>query len=229
MKTMRQYLLYSSSAHFSFLLLLLLITNGHFASKKKAVYYIDFIGPAKIQTAAAVKSVRSIKKTSKPAIKKTEAKKAPQEPKVEKVKEEPALPLPKPSMLEKANTLFFNDKKEVQETMREPEALGSAEPSGIRTDFSDFPYPWYISLVRNSLSNKWMTKMPSSGDMRAVIFFSIKRDGTIKNLKVEKTSGNRLFDNAALSSVESAAPFDSLPDDFIEKKLSVHVEFKTME
>ncbi|MEA3307155.1 MAG: energy transducer TonB, partial [Elusimicrobiota bacterium] len=144
----------------------------------------------------------------------------------EKKKEEPVLPLPKPSMLEKVNTLFFSDKKKVKETLSEN---SSSESGGIRTDFSDFPYPWYISLVRNALSNKWMTKMPSSGDMRAIIFFSIKRDGTIKNLKVEKSSGNRLFDNAALSSVESAEPFDVLPADFLEKKLSVHVEFKTIE
>ena len=129
-------------------------------------------------------------------------------------------------MLEKANTLFFSNKEEIKEVSSEP---GSAEPSGISADFSDFPYPWYISLVRNSLSNKWMTKMPSSGEMTAVIFFNIKRNGTIKGLKVEKSSGNRLFDNAALNSVESSAPFEVLPDDFLEKNLSVHVEFKTME
>jgi periplasmic protein TonB len=224
MKTMRQYILYSSSAHFSFLLLILLITNGHFASKKKAVYYIDFIGPAKIQNATAVRSRKTIKKSA--AIKKTVKKKVIEKPKEAKIIKETVLPLPKPSMLEKANALFFSNKKEVKEILSEP---GSQEPSGIRTDFSNFPYPWYISLVRNSLSDKWMTKMPSSGNMQAVIFFSIKRDGTIKSLKVEKSSGNRLFDNAALSSVDSAAPFDILPDDFLDKTLSVHVEFKTME
>ncbi len=228
---MRQYILYSSSAHFSFLILLFLITNGPFADKKKAVYYIDFIGPSKIQNATAVRSHKTIKKS--PAIKKTVKKKviekpkeAIEQPKEAKIKEEPDLPLPKPSMIEKANALFFSDKKEVKEILSEP---ASQEPSGIRTDFSNFPYPWYISLVRNSLSNKWMTKMPSSGNIQAVIFFNIKRDGTIKSLKVEKSSGNRLFDNAALNSVESAAPFDILPDDFLDKTLSVHVEFKTMD
>ncbi len=174
-----------------------------------------------------IKSRRTIKKTVKPTIKKSKETKPIQKPQAEQKKEEPALPLPKPSMLEKANTLFFSDKEEVKEETAIEN--GSAEPSGISTDFSDFPYPWYISLVRNALSDKWMTKMPSSGDMRAVIFFNIQRNGTIKNLKVEKSSGNRLFDNAALSSVESAAPFDVLPDDFHEKRLSVHVEFKTME
>ncbi|MCG2724898.1 MAG: TonB C-terminal domain-containing protein [Elusimicrobia bacterium] len=221
---MRQYLLYSSSAHFIILLLLLFAANGSFSTKKKAVYYIDFIGPSKIMN-ANVSPRNTIKKIPTPSIEKKEDKPIQKSTEEEK-KEEISMPLPKPSMLEKADALFFSDKKDLKETVIEN---SSEATNGIVADFSDFPYPWYISLVRNALSNQWMTKMPSSGDMSAVIFFNIIRDGTVKNLKVEKSSGNRLFDNAALSSVENAMPFEVLPDDFTEKKLSVHVEFKTME
>jgi TonB family protein len=83
--------------------------------------------------------------------------------------------------------------------------------------------------VREALWNSWTEKMPSGGDLRCTVRFSIMRDGSVKSVSVEKSSGNRLFDNAAESSVESAAPFPVLPEDFYEDKLNAHVEFKAMD
>lgn len=230
---MRQYLIYSSSLHFSLILALLFIAKTQTPSKK-AVYYIDFIGPSKIiNTRQAVTRKPAAKKVSKTSIKKPKAAK-PQISKKAAVAEIPPqetdIPLPKPSMLQNTEDLFSEDMEKMEDLKQVPAAEnGELEPSGVTANFSDFPYPWYISLIRNALSNEWMTKMPSSGTMRAVIRFDIIRDGSLKKLKVDKSSDNRLFDNAALNSVKSSAPFEALPDDFREKKLSVHVEFKTME
>jgi protein TonB len=98
--------------------------------------------------------------------------------------------------------------------------------TGISADFPDFPYPWYITQVRVSLWNEWSSRMPRSGDISAGIVFTIKRDGTIKKTKVENKSGNKLFDFAAISSVEQATPFPPLPKGYTKKDLVVHVEFK---
>ena len=71
--------------------------------------------------------------------------------------------------------------------------------------------------------------MPSGGSLRCTVRFTINRNGSIKGVSVEKTSGNRLFDNAAESSVHSAAPFAAARRFLYEDRLTVHVEFKAMD
>ena len=71
--------------------------------------------------------------------------------------------------------------------------------------------------------------MTSSGVLKCTVRFDIQRGGGVKAVSVERSSGNRLFDYAAETSVENAAPFPPLPDDFYEDDLTVHVEFKTTE
>lgn len=100
---------------------------------------------------------------------------------------------------------------------------------GVKAEFPDFPYPWYITQVRAALWNEWSGRMPRSGQVSAVAVFKIQRDGTIKNLKIEKSSGNKLFDFAATASVQNALPFPPLPDDYEKDELTVHVEFKIVE
>jgi len=99
----------------------------------------------------------------------------------------------------------------------------------VVADFSNFPYPWYITQVREALWTAWTARMPSSGLLKCTVKFDLLRKGSVKNVGVERSSGNRLFDYAAETSVENAGPFPPLPDDYYEDRLTVHVEFKTME
>jgi protein TonB len=55
--------------------------------------------------------------------------------------------------------------------------------------------------------------------------FEIGRDGTVTGLKVEKSSGNALYDQAALRAITDATPLPPLPDDFKESSLRVHLGF----
>jgi TonB family protein len=113
------------------------------------------------------------------------------------------------------------------------EPAAPAEPgeggTPLTTDAANFPYPWYITQVRESLWTAWTERMPSAGSLRCTMRFVITRSGAVKSVSVEKSSGNRLFDSAAESSVQAAAPFQTLPDDFLEDRLTVHVEFKAGE
>jgi TonB family protein len=113
----------------------------------------------------------------------------------------------------------------------EPEkpAAGGEGGTPLITDSANFPYPWYITQVREALWNSWTSRMPSAGSLRCTVRFSINREGDIKSVSVEKSSGNRLFDNAAESAAQAAAPFEPLPEDFFEDRLTVHVEFKAMD
>ncbi|HOW90621.1 MAG TPA: energy transducer TonB, partial [Elusimicrobiales bacterium] len=128
-------------------------------------------------------------------------------------------PLPPPSILNGSEQLIDSGGP----------AKTAENGSPVRADFSDFPYPWYITQVREALWNSWTQRMPSSGMLRCTVRFEIRRNGSVASSGVERSSGNRLFDHAAESSVENAAPFPALPDDFFEDTLTVHVEFKTTE
>ncbi|MHB0997589.1 MAG: energy transducer TonB [Elusimicrobiales bacterium] len=215
---MRSYLIYSSSAHFLLLAALFLLSRNVLQPRTDQAYYIDFVGPSKVVT------------MEKAALKEGPEEKAPaQQPK--KAAAAPAKPadaddfsggaLPKPSVLSGNAKLFEAEK-------REAEASGE-NGTPLVTDAANFPYPWYISQVREALWNAWTAKMPSGGGMRCTVRFTVTRSGAVKGIAVEKSSGNRLFDYAAETSVESAAPFPRLPDDFYEEKLTVHVEFKALD
>ncbi len=215
---MRNYLLYSSSAHFLFLAVFFIFARNSLTVKKQNSYFIDFIGPSRVVTmekANAAPGAEAIK---------PEAPKAPknraEEPKDDSFfSKNGSAPLPKPTVLGGTSKLF--------EPQSADKGAGN-NGSPVQADFSNFPYPWYITQVREALWNSWTEKMPSSGLLKCTVKFDIQRGGAVKDISVERSSGNRLFDYAAEASVENAGPFPSLPDDFYEDTLTVHVEFKTM-
>lgn len=214
---MRHYLLYSSYAHAAMLAALVIVSRNALTLQTKEAYYIDFIGPSKVVTMEKAALSEGKSGADLPAAKTAAAKAAPKAPKDEDDFSSGALP--KPSVLSGGAKLF------------EPEQgrSGGEEGTPIVTDSANFPYPWYITQVREILWNTWTSRMPSAGGLRCTVRFSILRDGTARAVSVEKSSGNRLFDTAAEGTVESAGPFPALPDDFFEEKLTVHVEFKAME
>jgi len=217
---MRHYLIYSSSAHVLLLAVFFIFARDSFTTKKQDAYFIDFIGPGRVVT---MEKAAAAEPGPEPTV--TEAQKAPkarpQEPKDDSLfSHSGGASLPKPSVLGGTARLFEP----------QPAAKGAGEAgSPVVTDFPNFPYPWYITRVREALWNSWTERMPSRGLLRCTIKFEIQRGGAAKAISVERSSGNRLFDSAAETSVENAGPFPPLPDDFYEDALTVHVEFKAME
>ncbi len=212
---MRQYLLYSSSAHFVLIALLLLLARHSFTARNEQAYYIDFVGPSSVVTMAKAEArpgPAAVPEKAKPA--------APKAPRAEKTDvndfAEPSGPLPKPSVLSSGAKLF---------TPAPAEQEGD-EGTPLVADAANFPYPWYITQVREALWNSWTERMPSGGTLRCTVRFRISKDGSVSGVSVETSSGNRLFDNAAESAAKAAAPFQPLPDGFTEDSLTVHVDFK---
>ncbi|MCX5785828.1 MAG: TonB family protein [Elusimicrobia bacterium] len=209
---MRQYLLYSSSTHFALLACFLFLTRTPFSVKNPEPYYIDFIGGSQVVTMEKAALKQGAQKTP-PSVR--------EKPRSEDAEDfsSSGKALQKPSVLTGSDKLF--------------EEAGKPGPEGetgstLITDTNNFPYPWFITQVREALWNAWSAKMPSGGALKCTVKFDILRGGAAKSITVEKSSGNRLFDYAAQSSVESAAPFPPLPEDFYEERLSVHVEFKAL-
>ena len=102
---------------------------------------------------------------------------------------------------------------------------GSPQGSGaITMQVSDFPFAWYLQAVQRKVIEKWAP--PTRGlEGRAVIVFEIGRNGEVRRPSVENSSGDALYDRAALRAITDANPFPPLPAEFKESALLIHLGF----
>jgi protein TonB len=100
---------------------------------------------------------------------------------------------------------------------------GSPQGTGPVTLDVDFPHAWYIRQVIQKISQYWDDQAHEG--TQPVIVFEIGRDGQVGRVGVERTSGNALYDQAAMRAIQNANPFPKLPDDFKAPPLRVHLSF----
>ena len=132
--------------------------------------------------------------------------------------------------------------KNAPEAVREPDAMsasrqeqnaGSAVKAGgggsadVAADPGLFPFPWYLARMRAALWSSWSQRMPAEA-RTCVVSFALARNGSVSEVSVSDGSGDSDFDYAALASVQEAAPFPPLPEDFKDPTLKVHVKFQSL-
>jgi TonB family protein len=100
---------------------------------------------------------------------------------------------------------------------------------GVRLDVKVFPFSYYLALLRTRIIGNWepphQVTHRTATFRKTIIYFKIQRNGSITNIFIEKTSGEQLFDQAALRAVTLANPLPPLPYDFPERELGVHFKF----
>ena len=234
---LKPYLYYSSGAHLAIAFLALRLLGAAGSAGKSTVYTIDFVGgPASVITSAGPSAAA-------PAAK---APPAPARPmpsgefdefgrrKGKKTK----FVLPRPSLLRGAQAPKAHEEEEKPSASEgkapasavspsgEAGAPGDAGGAGISADMPNFPYPWYITRVRQLLWQRWQARMPSAAG-ETVVVFSIMPNGSVVDLRTETSSGDGSFDLAALAAVQDASPYPQLPAQFAEPFLKVHVTLRS--
>lgn len=122
--------------------------------------------------------------------------------------------------------------KRVRATTPAPTAGGG--PTGgqgtdvatVRTQGIEFPFPGYLENVVRQIALRF--KPPRGSELRADVSFLIRRDGSISDLRVVKSSGSFAFDLEARGAVEAAAQaraFGALPGGFRDDALPVIFSF----
>jgi TonB family protein len=107
------------------------------------------------------------------------------------------------------------------------EAKSAVGGESVRLDVKEFPFSYYLALLQSKIQNYWEPPVSrTSFSKKTTIYFKIQRSGRITDLKIEKTSGDYLYDQAALRAVSLANPLPPLPYDFPERELGVHFEFE---
>lgn len=100
--------------------------------------------------------------------------------------------------------------------------VGSAGVTGL--EGGDFPYTFYLERMVRLVGDNWMR--PQTGaDITAEIYFRIERNGTIRDARISKSSGNATFDRGALRAVLEASPLPPLPGGYRDRYLGVHLTF----
>ena len=91
-------------------------------------------------------------------------------------------------------------------------------------------YPWYVESVRKRISDNWMqnTIDPQVRAARAahsIVTFTIMRDGTLKNIRLDTSSGNRSMDDSATRAMLSIERMPQLPADWRSNSVDVTFDF----
>ncbi len=97
--------------------------------------------------------------------------------------------------------------------------------NSLKLDAPDFPFPHYITLIQLRIENNWQPPFSGQGQLLATVYFKIRRNGEVTDVKLEQTSGSIAFDQAAQRAVYSANPMPPLPTGSGLETLGVHFDF----
>jgi TonB family protein len=101
--------------------------------------------------------------------------------------------------------------------------IGGFGPGGGTSD-TRFPFAWYAQIVYQRLWRSW--EMREDTTRECTMAFVILRDGEVDDVRVQKPSGDTLFDFSARRAVVVSAPFPPLPQGYPEPSLPVVVRFR---
>jgi TonB family protein len=74
------------------------------------------------------------------------------------------------------------------------------------------------------IRGNWDQRVETTGV--TIVFFTIQRDGTLNNYKVERSSGAQVLDNNALRAISRTKQLPPLPAAFPNPTLPVHLTFE---
>ena len=102
--------------------------------------------------------------------------------------------------------------------------IGGSGVTGL--EGGNFTDTLYIRGMHQTIGNLWTRPQSPPDGTGVTIYFRIARDGKITDARVERSSGNRTFDRAALSAVVSASPLRRLPPSYVGTYLGVQLTFR---
>lgn len=147
------------------------------------------------------------------------------EPIPEPEPEKPKVIEEKPKPVEKPPDPKEPDPEPVPETPKE-RVISTGEAT-VRVEGENFEDDYYIMMVIRKVSRFWQNPLRRTrASVSTVVYFRIHRDGSISDPRIDKRSGNSLFDNSALRAIRSSTPFPELPETYTGDHLGVYFEFE---
>jgi TonB family protein len=148
--------------------------------------------------------------------------------------EEPKKPEPEKPAVVKPKEKTPEAKPEPEKAPPEPEekpmdlSVGKDAEDGtsIAVEGKPFPFSYYLAAIERRVSQNWFSGVSSGAEgLTCLVFFRLRRDGRVDDVRIEQSSGNTYFDRSAMRAVRSAEPFPPLPRAFTESYLGIHFTF----
>jgi periplasmic protein TonB len=91
-------------------------------------------------------------------------------------------------------------------------------------------YGWYIEAVKRKVQSNWLQNtidpaVRAARTAHAVVQFTIYKDGTVKDIRIQQTSGNNSMDNSGLRAIMQSNPMPALPPDYSGSYVQVVFDF----
>jgi protein TonB len=196
----------------------------------REVYTVRLVSPAAAKKPTVVAPVPEQK--PEPVVQEQKP-----EPKPEEKKDEMPAPPEKPKPKAKSK-----DEKKIIPTadIKHPAAAAAAAADSaagadadgplltgdVSLDGQDFPFAYYVTTMKRKIAALWEVPGGPSMDSRyCQVYFRVLRNGSIQSPSIETSSGNFLFDQAAVRAVVQASPLPALPAGFSDEYLGVHFSF----
>ena len=100
---------------------------------------------------------------------------------------------------------------------------GGATGTAATTDFANFCCPTYLTQMTDLIKRNWNPNQGASGQVQ--VKFVVRRDGTITDIEIEKSSNVSLLDLESQRALVKTKALPSLPREFTENTLTVHLNF----
>lgn len=101
---------------------------------------------------------------------------------------------------------------------------GGTPNNGAYTDYANFCCPAYLNQMTDMIKKNWTQNQGASGQVQ--MKFTIRRDGLITDVLVEKPSGISLLDLESQRAILKTRMLPALPREFTENSLTVHLIFE---
>jgi protein TonB len=145
---------------------------------------------------------------------------------VEKPKEakpEPAKPKPKKEPAKKPEPVPPKPQEQPLDVSVDEKP---ADQTSLAVDAPRFPFSYYLEAIERKVSQNWYAAVATGSEgYTCVVYFRLRRNGAIDDIRIETGSGNAYFDRTALRAIRSAAPFPPLPRAFTDDYLGIHFTF----
>ena len=103
-------------------------------------------------------------------------------------------------------------------------STGGGPGSGSRLDVADFCCPDYLVTMVTRIKANWSQRQNITG--LVIIKFTIRRDGTLDDISLERSSNFPIADLNAQRAVVLTKQLPPLPDAFPNQSLTVHLNFE---
>ena len=109
-----------------------------------------------------------------------------------------------------------SSKKPVEEAEQTTPASGKQETVAVASTTNEFRFPPYLLIVRDKVERNW-NPPPGAKGVKVKVAFRVLRSGRVGEAKLQESSGNFYFDQAAMRAILASSPFPPLPEGFFKE------------